>query len=169
MMKNIKHILIAILIIAIPTLAFSYFNFSDLLLIWIPVLIGSFFIFNLSVRKSLLFKRYFVSKYNLLTTNISRQEAFDIPIDLMFEKVVEVINHSKFTVVAKDEGKYEILAITKPSLISWGENLYIDFKQSKEETIANFRSSTCFQVYSWGRNEDNLTELLDEIEKSLTV
>lgn len=169
MMKNTKHILIGLLMILLPAFVVSYQNLDDSIMISIVVLIVGFFIFNMSVRKSLFFKKYFISKYNLITTNISHRETFDIPIDLMFEKAVEVIDHSKFTVVAKDEGKYEILAITKPTLLTWGENLYIDFKVSQEETIMTFCSSTFFQVYSWGKNEDNLTALLEEIEKSLTV
>ena len=87
----------------------------------------------------------------------------------MFEKIIEVINHSDFKLVESDKDKFEILAISTITFKSWGENLYISFETKGNETIMKFYSATLFQIYSWGKNEKNCTDLLNEIESSLTI
>ena len=87
----------------------------------------------------------------------------------MFEKIIKVINHSDFELVESDENKFEILAISKITYKSWGENLYISYETKGSETIMKFCSSTLFQMYSWGKNEKNYEDLLNEIERSLII
>jgi hypothetical protein len=87
----------------------------------------------------------------------------------MFEKVMEVVNDSKFKLVDTDNEKLEILAISSISFLSWGENLYISFETRGDETVMKFCSSTLFQIYSWGKNEKNISDLLNEIESSFTI
>jgi len=87
----------------------------------------------------------------------------------MFEKIIEVIKDSKFKLIEADKDRFELLAITPISFTSWGENLYISFETRGNETIMKFCSSTLFQIYSWGKNEKNFTDLLNEIESSLTI
>ncbi len=128
-----------------------------------------FFIFNLIIRKHLLYKNYFTSTYNILTAKVHYEVTYDISIDLMFEKVIEVINNSNFKLVESSKSTYEILAITPISLKSWGENLYIDFNVKDEKTIIKFCSATLFQMYSWEKNKENYDELLNNIEKSLVI
>ena len=94
---------------------------------------------------------------------------YDISKELMFEKIKQVINHSNFKLVATDEDKFEILAISAITFKSWGENLYISFETKGNETIMKFCSSTIFQIYSWEKNEKNYEYLLNEIESSLIV
>jgi hypothetical protein len=157
------------LIFVIPFLSGYYLEHENLGLIITIFIIPGFFIFNLVIRKSLLFKNYFTSRFNLLTSKIRFGKEFDIPKELMFEKIVEVINDSKFKLVKADKEKFEILAITKISWISWGENLYISFETNEGKTIMKLCSATLFQITSWGKNERNYNDLLSEIENSLTV
>ncbi len=138
------------------------------LLIAIFFILG-FFMVNLVLRRSLSLKRYFTSPFNLLTSKVCSEKLFDIPKALMFEKIVEVINHSKFRLIEADQEKFEILAITNISWISWGENLYISFETVGDETKMKFCSVTFFQITSWGKNEKNYEDLFNEIESSLTV
>jgi hypothetical protein len=128
-----------------------------------------FFIVNLIIRKSLSFRKYFTSPINLLTSKVCSEKTFDIPKALMFEKVIEVITHSKFKLVEADQDRFEILAITSISFKSWGENLYIRFESVGNETIMKFCSVTLFQIFSWGKNEKNYDDLLNEIDRSLTI
>lgn len=128
-----------------------------------------FFIFNFVVRKSISFKGYFTHPFNFLTSKVYSEKTFDIPKELMFEKIVEVLNDSKFKLIESDKQLFEILAITSISFKSWGENLYISLDTSGNETRMKFCSVTLFQIYAWGKNEKNCDDLLEQIESSLTV
>lgn len=126
-------------------------------------------IFNLIIRNSLSFKNYFTNQYNLFTTKVWHQKSYDIPKDLMFEKIIEVINSSNLKLVETNKEKLEILAISTITFKSWGENLYISFETNGNETIIKFCSVTLFQIYSWGKNEKNYDNLLNDIKNSLIV
>jgi len=168
-MKALKHITVALLIILIPALAAYFLKPSNPYLMIFSLLMLSFFTFNLIIRKSLSFKNYFTSKFNLFTTKEHWEKSFDIPKELMFEKIIEVINDSRFKLVDTNKNTFEILAISTITISSWGENLYISFETKGDETIMKFCSATLFQVYSWGKNEKNYNDLLNEIESSLIV
>ena len=157
------------LIVIIPVLSGYYAEHENSGLVITIVVILGFFIFNFVIRRSMLFKNYFTSRFNLLTSKVRFEKEFDIPKKLMFEKLVEVINDSKFKLVKSDKEKFEILAITTITWKSWGENLYISFDTIGDETIMKFCSVTLFQIYSWGKNEKNYDDLIQEIENSLTI
>lgn len=167
--NNILAIIIFALIGALIGIftVFGELNFIQLLLFnLIPI---SLIVFNFSVRKLLSFKSYFISRYNILTTKAKSEETFDLPKELLFEKVKEVIINSKFELIDTDKDKFEILATSKASFKSWGENLYIDFESKGDETVMKFCSVTVFQIYAWGKNQKNYTSLLNEIENSLII
>lgn len=168
-MKTIKHILVAALLILISILLTVYMKPDNPYIIMLAFLILGFFIFNFTIRRSLSSKNYFTSKYNFFATKVWHQKAYDIPVDLMFEKVIDVINNSKLKLVETDNEKLEILAITSMTLISWGENIYISFETSGNETVMKFCSTTLFQIYSWGKNEKNYNILISEIDNSLII
>ena len=156
-------------LIALPILIGNYLKPDHpILLVTILLNIG-FFIFNFIIRKSLSFKNYFTHKYNLLTSNVHSEKAFEISKELMYEKIIEVINDSKFKLVEVDKERLEVLAIAPISFKSWGENLYISFESSANESKMKLCSTTLFQINSWGKNEKNLEDLLNEIESSLTI
>jgi len=131
--------------------------------------IFGFFIFNSIVRRSLRFKKYFTNPYNFLTSKFSFEKTFDIPKELMFEKVIEVLNGSKFKLIEADKNRFDILAITTISFKSWGENLYISFDSTGNKTTMKFCSVTLLQVYAWGKNKKNYNDLLEQIDSSLTI
>jgi hypothetical protein len=138
-MKNIKHIFTALLILLVYFLIASYIKPDNLVFIVLVFLIAGFFIFNLMIRKSLSFEKYFTSKYNLLTSKFNRKKSFEISKGLMYEKVIEVINNSDFRIVDTDKEKFKLLAVSS-----------VSFK-------------------SWGKNERNYENLLNEIENSLII
>lgn len=168
-MKALKHISVAALIILIAFLSTFYLKPDNPVELTFLFLIAGFFIFNLTIRKSLSFKNYFTSQYNLLTTKVRFEKVYDIPKELMFEKIIEVIKNSHFNLVDTDRNKYEILAITTITFKSWGENLYISFENKGNETIMKFCSATLFQIYSWGKNQKNYEVLMNDIESSLII
>jgi hypothetical protein len=100
---------------------------------------------------------------------VHSEKVFDISGDLMFEKMIEVIDHSKFKLVEVNKDNLEILAITNISLKTWGENMYISFDAHGDQAIMKIISVTFFQGTSWGKNEKNVNDLVSEIESSFTI
>ena len=125
--------------------------------------------YNIITRKSLKFKKYFISPINILTSKKHFQIKYDIPKELLYEKIIEVINHSNLSLVDTSSANYEILANKSLSFISWGENICIIFESEENNSIMKFYSTTLFSVTSLGKNEKNYHDLLNEIENSLTV
>ena len=175
-MKYIKHkpvlkdyrIWLALFVfLMIPYLVYHIQKDSTLYLI--PALIVLFMLFNLIIRKSLSFKKYFTSPLNLLTLKVREEQHFDLDKALMFEKIIEVIEHSPFKLVVADPNRLSILATSSISWKSWGENLYIDLVEEENGCKLLFCSATLFQIYDWGKSEDNFQRLTAEIENSFTV
>ncbi len=168
-MKTFKHILVALLIVLISGFITFYSKPDNPVLMVLVFLIIGFFIFNLIVRNYLTFRNYFTSQYNFTTSKVHYQKSYDISIDLMFEKVIEVINNSDFKLIGTNREKLEILAISNMTFKSWGENLYINFETDGPKTTMMFTSTTLFQMYSWGKNEKNFYVLINDIESSLII
>jgi len=168
-MKNVKHIFVVLFILSISILTTKFLDLTNLFWITISAIFVGFFIFNLIIRKSGSFKRYFTSKYNFLTTKFRSKKTFEVSKELLFIKIIEVINNSSYKLVKIDKEKFEILAISPITSKSWGENIYIDFNDIEGRTIMNFCSSSLFQIYSWGKNEENYNDLLNKIENSFVI
>ena len=83
--------------------------------------------------------------------------------------MIEVFGNSRFRLVDSDNEKLEILATAKTSMLSWGENLYVSFETREDETIMKLCSLTVFQIFDWGKNEENLDNLLAELDDSLII
>lgn len=178
-MKYIKHkpsandflvwFLILVLLVGVPVLS-GYYPDNEVLGLPLAVLILlGFFLFNLIVRRNPNFKGYLTSKYNILTSKNRSEHESDIPIDLMFDKIKEVLEQSSFKLSYADKSKKELMATTGMSWTSWGENIYINFDTVEGKTRMHFCSTTFFQVTSWGRNDRNIEGLIQEIEESLTI
>ena len=168
-MKNLKHFLVIGLIIILSVLIGRFTEPDNPIILSILIISVALAIFNLLNRNSPSFKPYFTSKYNLFTSKYKFEKTYDIPKDLMFEKIIEVINHSKLRLIWTDTRTFEIMASTKMTLRSWGENIYISFEESNGNTKMKFCSAALFQIYAWGKNEENYDKLLGEIENSLIV
>ena len=160
---------IVVFLIFISLIQLSSYYLSNNILMWIVFFIVGIFILNIALRNSLSFKRYFTSPYNISTAKNSIVKEIDIPKELLFEKMIEVINNSNFKLVQSDENSFEILATTSINLYSWGENIYLSFESKGDKTIMKVFSTTLFQRISWGKNKKNFDELLQQIDDSLTV
>jgi hypothetical protein len=165
----IKHILVAIVLISMAVLSTYLLDPDYSIGLLISFLILAFLIFNLIIRKSLRFKNYFTSKLNILTSKVWHEKVFDIPQELLFEKILEVIAQSNFQLADSDKEGFVILATSRITFKSWGENLYISFENVPEGSKMKICSATFFQVYSWGKNEKNCELLLSEIENSFVI
>ncbi len=169
--KNYKNILILLMFFPVVLwLSMKTSTDGDSPLFWAfmvfpPLLFG----FNFAVRNNPKFKFYFLSKFNFLTSKYWASISSEIPKELMFQKMIEVVNESNLHVKRIDEENLEIFATTPVSFRSWGENIYIDFEDQGDQTVMNFSSTTVVGIISWGQNEKNYNRLLSRFEDSLTI
>jgi hypothetical protein len=167
-MRKIKHIIVFIFIVTLPVILTSNFHF-DITILYFLAFIPILMLFNLTFRRKLSFKNYYTNRFNLFTVKYHQETTIEISPDLLFDKMKEVINDSKFKLVDSNSKEYKILAITSATLWSWGENLYIDIKPTEKGSLMKIYSSTWFQLYVWGKNEENCKVILNELEESLIV
>lgn len=166
-MKLFKNIIVFVVFISLIQLSTHYL--SNNILMWIVFFIVGIFTLNITLRNSLSFKSYFTSPYNISTAKNSIVKEIDIPKELLFEKMIEVIENSNFKLVQSDKESFEILATTSINLHSWGENIYLSFDSKGDKTMIKIISTTLFQRISWGKNKKNFEELLQQIDDSLTI
>ncbi len=135
----------------------------------ISITLMSIFLFNIIVRNRIWFKPYFVSSWNIFSSKFRRDFEFDIPRELVLEKIIEVMQDSPFEIKYVDRETYEILAVSKLSWLSWGENIYLALVEADGKTRIRFDSVALFQLYTWGKNEKNFDIFLEKLEDSLTI
>jgi len=169
--RYIKHaivlIIIAVISVVIAKVMFDYnIIFFKIIL---PVTILLLFLFSIIVRRNIRFKSFFTSKYNILTGKFRSNYEFEFSKELLFYKIIEVLQESGFNVRHSDKNTGDILATSGLTWTSWGENIYIDIKEQDGLTIMEFCSSSIFGIYTWGKNEDNYYKLLSKFEESLTI
>lgn len=137
------------------------------LLIFIP-LIG-LLILNLSLRKSLRYKKWFLNSVNLFIETKTYHLEVDLSADLLFDKLLEVIEDSEFKLLDSDKDSAEILCGTSANFLTWGENMYIQLWETNGTTSVQFISTTLFGKISWNRNEKNYESFIASFEASLTI
>lgn len=173
-MRNFKNLIAAAVLTLYVILLFtgvlrSYLGdslFGGWLLVY--VIIG-FYIFNFSVRKILFFKSYFSSKFNILCCGHEVNFDVDIPADLLFDKLIEVIQGSDYRLRKVDKMNRLLLSTSSFSSLSWGENIYIQLNPKSEFTQVSIYSVCIVGVYDWGRNKTNCGNIMRELEESLIV
>ena len=168
-MKVIKTALCLVIFVSILFLfqkVTSDFSFFPKVFVGVVVLL---FLFNLAVRRTLLFEPYFKSSFNIFTCKHCQEQIVDVSTGLMFEKLEEVLRDSEFKLVDLNSETMELLVVSKFSMSSWGENIYVSLKEDNDKTIVSFCSVTLFQVCSWGKNENNIAKLMARLEKSFII
>lgn len=164
-----KNFLVVILILFVSSFfAKMMVNQSGVAQVFSVILIFVL-LFNIVVRNMFSFKPYFLSKWNIFSSKFSEEFEFDIPKDLAFEKILEVVAESSFILKYSSKSNHEIFVTTKFSWRSWGENIYIHIREKDRRTIVRFDSAALFQMYTWGKNENNFDEFLQRLDDSLTV
>ena len=141
-MKKLKTILVIASLISIPFIINVIPDDSNAEIILIAV-IGLLFVFHFAIRKSLFFKGYFLSPISILSEKYSSTTSYDIPIELMFEKTLEVLGTTGFRLVQADNKKFKIFATSPFSWRSWGENLYISFKEKDGKNAYELQFGSC--------------------------
>lgn len=123
--------------------------------------------FNIFTRNLYFFKGYFVSEWNIFSEKSTRSFKSDLPIDLIRENLNDIFTKHHFKIRHQDSSC--IFATTGMTFRSWGENIYCDIQTKGEQVEIQITSVCLFQHYSWGKNDQNLSQLISSFEASLTV
>lgn len=135
----------------------------------LAVIMSLLFLFSAIVRGNFKFKPYFTSKYNIFTSKIRHQKEFDLPKDILFDKMAEVLSEAGFTMRHIDKVSGHLFATAKTTIWSWGENIYIEIREVNGFTSVDFCSVCFFGIISWGKNERNYERMMDTFENSLII
>lgn len=168
-MKNLKNMLVVLALITFSIIYTRYVPAESLSSYLVVVVIGCLFAVHFAIRKIPAFKGYFLSPVNFLSAKYSSVTQYDIPIELMFEKTLEVLESTHFKLQQADKVKYEIFATSPISWRSWGENLYISFEEKEDKTLMTFHSVAVMQMHTWDKNRKNSEHLINTIEESLII
>jgi hypothetical protein len=138
-----------------------------------PNLIIGLMVFNCLICGYGWSKPYFMSQYNILSPKVRHQQDFDLPKQLLFEKLMEAIPVIGLEITHSDEKNGNIFATKSISWAYVGENIYLSLSEVKDKTTLDFCSVSIFGLwrspYSEERNERHYKDLIQEIEKSLVI
>lgn len=171
-MKNVKFILIFTVFIGLQSYLIRSLegDLELLVLLGLPAVLTLLLLFNLSVRNSIAFKAYFLSPINIFTSKFKAKKIVDIPKDLLFDKLLELIATTDLKIQSVDKNKMEIFVSSSLTFSSWGENIYIELKEgSGTTTEIHFSSTTFFQIHAWGKNESNFHNFVNALDDSLII
>lgn len=144
-------------------------GFADTIVLTLLSVSVLIFTFNFSVRKMASFKGYFTSRYNFLTEKIRLEKTFELPVDLLFDKVVEVINDSEFELKKSEKDNKQIFAISKINFNSWGENIYFEFESKGDQTLLKFCSAAIYGFQGVPSRRSNWDRFMQNFEASLII
>jgi len=171
-MRYLKHVIAVVFLVAFSLLLTNFleqeegfFNYYWLFLGVIVVI----FLFNFYASSRLRYKSYFTNRLNIFAAKTSRSFKTEIPRVTIIDKLQEVLKENGWTVQEIDKDKGEILANTGISFRSWGEIIYVDVIEEGIQSEVIIHSVALFQIYMWGKNEDNLDQFLHKFEDSLIV
>lgn len=138
------------------------------LFVFLPLIL--LLIVNLFLRKKLRYKNWFLSSLNIFLDRKTEVVKLEFTSDLLFEKLLEVIEESSFNLLDISHEKLQIACGTNPNFKTWGENIYIQLYRIEEDTTkVEFISTTIFGGSSLNRNEKNFEKFMQSFEESLTI
>ncbi|PZF73695.1 hypothetical protein [Taibaiella soli] len=135
----------------------------------IGAVMGCLLFFSVFVRGNFYFKPYFTSRYNIFTSKVKHQKEFDLPKDILVDKMAEVLSEAGFKVRHADKVSGDLFATSKATMSSWGENIYIKLHEENGTTKVDFCSVCIFGIISWGKNERNYEHMMETFENSLII
>ncbi|MCB0482584.1 MAG: hypothetical protein KDC83_14240 [Flavobacteriales bacterium] len=128
-----------------------------------------FFLSILIIRNQSWFKPILLGKWNFFSDRYEETITFDLDADTLFDKFLEVLPQTDLRIRYADKKKGEIMANSKISIWSFGENVYFELVPVGEATQVKITSTALFQAVAWGKNEKNVSSFLHRFDKSLTI
>jgi hypothetical protein len=171
-MKNMKNLIAGLILIIVFLLIGMLQEENQKFQNGFNIYLGLIFLifgFNLYARRFLAFKAYFLSTFNVFAAKQSGSLQSDLPAEVIIDKLVEVLTTSQFNIKIVDYKSNQILALSKISWKSWGENIYIEVLKNSADFEVKFSSVAVFQMFTWGKNEANFKKFIKTFEGSLIV
>lgn len=168
MKHSAQHIIVTIIFLILYKFISYTFN-SPLLGLLVFIIPVTVLIINLSLRKKLTSKSWFLSHLNFFSIRVKRDILSDIPKDLLFEKLKEVVNESNFHVFDSDESSQQILIGTKTNFWSWGENIYVSISEDEAQSLISFTSVSLYGNNFLNAGEKHFSIFQESFEQSLTI
>jgi hypothetical protein len=168
MKQSAQHIIITIIFL-ISYKFISYTFNSPLLGLLVFIIPVTVLIINLNLRKRLTSKSWFLSNLNFFSIKVKRDILSDIPKELLYEKLKEVVNESNFHVFDIDESSQQILIGTKTNFWSWGENIYVSILDDETQSLISFSSVSLYGNNFLNTGEKHFSTFQESFEQSLTI
>jgi hypothetical protein len=170
-MRNLKDVLAVVAIIVFTALMPRLFpaDMHNVIFAVFIVLVVIFQMCSFSGRSKLSWKRFYTSSFNILTTKNTLKLDFEFDQKTLFEKAKEVLITNGYKHLIIDESRKLILVKERISFKSWGENIYVTILGKDNGNSELVYESVAFQIYTWGKNEDNGTKFLANMEESFII
>jgi len=126
-------------------------------------------IFSFSVRKHLSFSAWFLSPANIFIERRSHSSESDLDGDLLYHKLLEVVDNSDFRLLDTNTDKLQFLLGTSANFWTWGENIYVQVVPSPDGSVIQLNSVTLFGNASWNRNDQHFHSFIESFESSLII
>jgi hypothetical protein len=98
-----------------------------------------------------------------------QKKTYSHPYDEVFEASLKSIKELGWNIVSHNKAAGEIKAKTGTTLKSWGEDISIHVsKEAATETTISVYSQASFQLFAWGKNEENERTFHKELEKLIS-
>jgi hypothetical protein len=87
------------------------------------------------------------------------------PIDVVWQKTLEILPQERITLRDVDKANYQIVADKEITIWSWGDEIRIRFFQRGEnETVVHLEAGAKAQVIGWGHQERMVKDIFNKIK-----
>jgi hypothetical protein len=93
----------------------------------------------------------------------SKKVRINSPRDQAINEIRSAVEKKGWTISEFKASEGLILAKTKPSIWSWGEDVVIRVKALADGSMVEIESTPSAQILDWGRSEGNVASLASEI------
>lgn len=87
--------------------------------------------------------------------------------DVVFKAAKKALKDLDMNILEADFERKTIIASTRTSLFSWGEDIQVRFKVVGNNINVTIDSNSKAQLIDWGRNSSNEKEIIEEITDTL--
>jgi hypothetical protein len=87
--------------------------------------------------------------------------------DQVYSACKQALKRLDLSIEYTDKASGVISASTSSTFLSWGETIDITIRRSNRNVVVEVESNSKAQLFSWGKNDRNEEEILDEIDELL--
>ncbi|KAB2946263.1 MAG: hypothetical protein OIN84_02065 [Candidatus Methanoperedens sp.] len=96
----------------------------------------------------------------------SANQLFQFPQPIIYDAIKKAFKELEWKII--EESKDKINASTPITFVSWGETIEIVISSDSNYTKVKVTSNPNFQIFDWGKSEENVKTMFDTITNLLT-